>query len=59
MLQPLGWRLLAPDRSSLEWTSNTDLNYQAKDLESVQQRRVDSIHIVMLPGGKWGLERQT
>lgn len=50
MLQPLGWRLLAPGRSSLEWTSDVDINPETKDAELVQQRRIGPIHIVLLPG---------
>ena len=59
MLQPLGWWLLAAVRSSLEWTSNIDLDQEAKGIESLQQRRVDPIHIVLLPGRRWGFEGQT
>lgn len=59
MLQPLGWWLLAPGRSSLEWDSDIVLDWDAKDLNPVQQRGVDPIHIVLLPGRRWRLERQT
>lgn len=59
MLQPLGWRLLAPSRSSFEWTSDTGLNAEAKGSEFVQQGRFDSIYLVLLPGRERGVERQT
>ena len=59
MLQPLGRRLLAPGRSSLEWTTDIGFNPEAKDAEFVQQRRIVAIHIVLLPGKQWGVEGQT
>ena len=59
MLQPLGWRLLAPSRSSLAWTSDSGLNKEAKVAEFVQQGRFDSIYTVLLPGRQRGIERQT
>lgn len=51
--------MLALGRSSFGWTSDTDLNREVKDAESVQQRRVDTVHIVLLPGRQWGIEGQT
>ena len=51
--------MLAPSRSSLEWTSDTGLDEEAKDPEFVQQGRIDSIYLVLLPGRQWGIERQT
>ncbi len=58
MLQPLGWRLLAPGRSSLKWTSDVNVDRKAKYSGSLQQRRPDPIHTVLLPGRQWRLERQ-